>query len=177
MKRRILLLSCFLLIIALLISLVVLLQDEKIKVKNEFDRSLLKSLIIIGKPKSTNEKIVKTLFEKTKYEIISIEEGICDIKLTYPDAEKLLLEIMDKEDFNSNNVINDEKSKNLILEELLLYVQNEEVEWKTKTVKANVIEGKLEVNEEILDAFYGGLTSSYNELISKYMVEMISKEQ
>lgn len=110
-----------------------------------------------GDPENSGGEVSQLLYESTKFQVIEVDDSTCKIEVTYPNAKALLSELSQNPSYNG--------SADDILTEMLARLESGNVEVVTETVTTTMLDGTPEINDALLNAYYGGLLSFYEEQI------------
>lgn len=133
--------------------------SKELQAQKRLEDLLKASSVAAGDPENSGGEIAQLLYEGTKIRVIETDDSACKIKVTYPNAKALLSEI--SQDPLYNGSLED------ILTEMLARLESGNVEVVTETVTTTMLDGTPEINDALLNAYYGGLLSFYEDHIDK----------
>lgn len=148
--------------------------QELTQVQQSFDQILEEDYFVAAQPDTTGGQISKAIYEKTIYRVVSADDTNCKIEITYPNMRKEFEELSSQlysqqfDDTNDNN-----QATSNLLNNMLLQLEQEDYEMVTEIITTRLVNGTPEINDDILNAFYGGMLYMYTDMLDDYVQKHI----
>lgn len=172
-KRTPIILASVLLLVLIVVAFIIFICQAKNRASNLFANGL-DSLIITRETSGTDDigtKIANELIEGISYEIQSIREDEAVIVVTAPNIRALYKQILKEQ---GDTVPSTAEEYQNLMDEILSRVDEEMRKGSYDYLITEITvclndDGEIEMSYELLDAFYGGLLTLQEELVSEYI--------